>query len=110
MPIVLDCDCGKKLKARDDLAGKWVNCPACGRGLLVPLPENQAQSTGEVALKGAAAPPAPQASVPAALEYQQRWRVPKYTTNQRPLPAITAPEPRLRSAESSWRGFVHYLL
>jgi DNA-directed RNA polymerase subunit RPC12/RpoP len=35
MPVVA-CTCGKKLRARDDLAGKKVKCPGCGRLLTVP--------------------------------------------------------------------------
>jgi serine/threonine-protein kinase len=35
--IALTCaGCGKKLKARADLAGKRVKCPQCARGVLVP--------------------------------------------------------------------------
>ncbi|MCI0638207.1 MAG: hypothetical protein L0Y72_01055 [Gemmataceae bacterium] len=30
MPILLQCRCGKKLKVRDEFAGKKVRCPACG--------------------------------------------------------------------------------
>ncbi len=35
MPIVA-CPCGKKFRAIDSLAGKQVNCPGCGRPLLIP--------------------------------------------------------------------------
>jgi len=103
MPIILDCDCGKKLKARDDLAGKWVNCPACGRGLLVPLPETPAQSI-EIQPRESQAAAAP---IP---DYQPRWRPPDYEAAKHPQPVIAAPAPKLKSAEASWRGFVHYLL
>src|SRR5262245_50021248 len=108
MPIILDCDCGKQLKARDDLAGKWVNCPACGRGLLIPLPENQAGSADELALRQE---PGTAPRVPDPETYQRRWRPPQaHSGDVRAVPVITAPPPRLKSAESSWRGFVHYLL
>jgi hypothetical protein len=39
MPIVVDCSCGKKLKAADGSAGRRVKCPACGTVLVVPAPE-----------------------------------------------------------------------
>ena len=35
MPVVA-CPCGKKFRAIDALAGKQVNCPGCGRPLLIP--------------------------------------------------------------------------
>lgn len=37
MPISLTCsDCGKRLKARDELAGKLLPCPNCGRKVQIP--------------------------------------------------------------------------
>jgi hypothetical protein len=42
MPIRFTCACKKKLKAGDDLAGKKVRCPACGRLLTVPRSGNPA--------------------------------------------------------------------
>ena len=35
MPVVA-CSCGKRFRAIDALAGKQVNCPGCGRPLLIP--------------------------------------------------------------------------
>lgn len=35
MPIVLECVCGKRLKARDEDVGKKVKCPGCGAILVV---------------------------------------------------------------------------
>lgn len=37
MPISFTCsDCGKRLKARDELAGKQLPCPNCGRKVQIP--------------------------------------------------------------------------
>jgi hypothetical protein len=36
MPILVRCDCGKQLKAKDELAGRRVKCPGCGAVLTVP--------------------------------------------------------------------------
>ena len=36
VPIVLKCQCGKRLKAAENLAGRRVKCPGCGRILQVP--------------------------------------------------------------------------
>ncbi|OHB66210.1 MAG: hypothetical protein A2V70_12275 [Planctomycetes bacterium RBG_13_63_9] len=35
-PIPITCSCGKKFRARADLAGKRVKCPACGQALAIP--------------------------------------------------------------------------
>jgi uncharacterized protein YxjI len=39
MPILLSCECGKKLRTRDELAGKKIKCPGCGTKLRVPAAE-----------------------------------------------------------------------
>ncbi len=36
MPITATCTCGKKLKARDEAAGKSGRCPACGNRVTFP--------------------------------------------------------------------------
>ena len=36
MPIEIRCQCGKKLKAPDKLAGRTVNCPGCNAQIQVP--------------------------------------------------------------------------
>jgi hypothetical protein len=38
MPILVDCLCGRKLRVRDDYAGKQGHCPACGRAVDIPDP------------------------------------------------------------------------
>jgi RsiW-degrading membrane proteinase PrsW (M82 family) len=57
VPISFTCECGKKLKARDESAGKRVACPACGHGIVIPDPET-APSLG-YALQEQPTPPAP---------------------------------------------------
>lgn len=46
MPIRATCSCGKRLQAKDDLAGKRVKCPACGQSLVLsqqtPSPQEPA--------------------------------------------------------------------
>ena len=37
MSIEFSCDCGKRLKAPDSLAGKTAKCPACGEETEVPV-------------------------------------------------------------------------
>ncbi|MFC1524777.1 hypothetical protein ACFL5I_00145 [Planctomycetota bacterium] len=36
MPIVFGCQCGKKLQARDEHAGKSVRCPSCKQVVKIP--------------------------------------------------------------------------
>jgi WD40 repeat protein len=36
MAIALHCSCGKRLRVKDEFAGKRVKCPACGTVLTVP--------------------------------------------------------------------------
>lgn len=36
MPLIVPCPCGKRLRAREDLAGKRVRCPACVAIVQVP--------------------------------------------------------------------------
>ena len=35
-PIPVTCSCGKKFRAKTELAGKRVECPACGQALAIP--------------------------------------------------------------------------
>lgn len=36
MPVSVQCECGRNLKARDEFAGKRAECPTCGRTLTIP--------------------------------------------------------------------------
>ena len=36
MPIEIRCQCGKRLKAPDNLAGRTVSCPSCKAAIQVP--------------------------------------------------------------------------
>lgn len=38
MPILLQCNCGKRLKVPDELAGRRGKCPACSTVLEIPAP------------------------------------------------------------------------
>ena len=44
---ILQCDCGRRLKTRDELAGKSVRCPACAAVLKVPAPLVEATEENE---------------------------------------------------------------
>jgi hypothetical protein len=36
MPIPFGCECGKRLQAKDEFAGKKMRCPGCGKLLVIP--------------------------------------------------------------------------
>ena len=39
MAIPFRCQCGKTIKAKDEMAGKKFRCPDCGKAMQVPEPE-----------------------------------------------------------------------
>ncbi len=54
MSIIVQCSCGRRLKARDEFAGKRADCPHCGTTLTVPESSPQPASG---AASGVADPP-----------------------------------------------------
>jgi len=40
MSISFACSCGKRLRAKEEWAGKRVKCPACGHSLVIPDPDD----------------------------------------------------------------------
>lgn len=38
MPVVVECACGKRFRAKDELGGKNLPCPGCGSILTIPMP------------------------------------------------------------------------
>jgi len=46
MPIQVTCECGAKMSAKDELAGKTAKCPKCGQPLLIAAAEQAGTSTG----------------------------------------------------------------
>lgn len=44
MSFTFTCEaCGQKLEAEDEFAGKQANCPACGKEIIVPTLQEQAE-------------------------------------------------------------------
>ena len=39
MPIAFACDCGRRLRAKDELAGRKTRCPGCDKVLTIPDPD-----------------------------------------------------------------------
>ncbi len=48
MSIDITCSCGKRLRAKAELAGRRVQCPACGQPLAIPAPSAEVQPLGEL--------------------------------------------------------------
>jgi hypothetical protein len=76
MPIVVACNCGQRFEAVDQLAGKVVQCPACGGSLTIPdanatLPSEAIDDLGGFTQYGAAtgSVPGPEAYGPAPQAY-----------------------------------------
>lgn len=55
MPVSLSCDCGKKLKVKDELAGKKIRCPGCSDVLIVPAGVSRGSDLAKQAIR--AVPP-----------------------------------------------------
>jgi len=114
MAISLTCsDCGKRLKARDELAGKLLPCPNCGHKVLVP--EADENIAGYLLQDDAPPPsePAPSISPPASEEEEEqivvRRKPPQAATKAqraapKTLPPLTTNEPPL------WLRHLHWLL
>lgn len=55
MPIRINCPCGKSLNVRDDLAGKVVKCPGCGKPIKVTAGGGSSSAATQAAGVAAAA-------------------------------------------------------
>src|SRR5579871_544532 len=111
MPISLTCkECGKRLKAREELAGKLLPCPNCGSKVLVPEPD---ENIASYLLKDE--PPAPSPSPPAipapsseeeeeVVGRRQPPRTAPQTRKMEVLPPLAMNEPPL------WLRHLHWLL
>lgn len=98
MPISITCTgCGKKLKAREALAGRTVACPGCGAQLTIPQAVVEEPATYQLA------EPAPEpAEPPEPPEPHQPAK------RARPAPPSLPP---LRSEETPfWLRHLHWLL
>ncbi|MEM6779060.1 MAG: zinc ribbon domain-containing protein [Planctomycetota bacterium] len=58
MPIQIKCGCGQTLQVRDELAGKAVKCPKCGKPVRVPAKKSPSKTAAATrATRTQAAPP-----------------------------------------------------
>src|SRR5688572_16751991 len=110
MPIVVRCNCGTILRARDEQAGRACRCPRCGASLEVPYPVAKAIPSPDQP-----APPPPQPVLPAnvspitAAVLSHRSR----TGPTKPPPAEPPPTVNLsdlQKCERTIRGHVYWVL
>jgi hypothetical protein len=55
MSIVLECECGKRFRGKDEYVGRQMKCPVCGRLLVIKKTETLADSSGPVTEQHSAA-------------------------------------------------------
>jgi len=107
MAISFSCPCGKRLRTKDEHAGKRTKCPACGEGLVVPIPEPHGESDDDYALMpaptfgpfaGSTAPPPPR------MQEEPSSYIAARAGMSKPSPA-----PRLESEASSGTSLREYM-
>ena len=110
MPISITCTgCGKKLKAKESLAGRTLPCPGCGTKITVGSEEDAVAAM----LLGDSEPEAkPLPRTAAAPPPERPTRIDRPTTVDRPAPR---PDPKklkpIRSEEApQWMRQMHWLL
>jgi hypothetical protein len=83
MAIRATCHCGRVIHAKDDLAGKTVKCPECGRKVPIPAsdrqpsPSQQSSDIGDnpVESKNASEPPPADLASVAKRRLYAAWRL-----------------------------------
>ncbi len=136
MPIVVACSCGKKLRARDDQAGRECRCPSCGQMVFVPYPVARAIDPPDFSAPAPAAdpeiptqwPPPPKPSKRKSVAPQQPQYIepppyfpPPQTTiiparKAVKLPDRVVPGPlpsvdeEVKRREQSWRAHVYWVM
>ena len=67
MPISVQCECGRRLQARDEYAGRRTKCPDCGREIVIPKPMDEPHPLADLddwATGDPVAPLPPRAGIP----------------------------------------------
>jgi RsiW-degrading membrane proteinase PrsW (M82 family) len=116
MPISITCHgCGKRLKAKDGLAGKTVGCPSCGTKLVIDSPDDIAAAllredaepqTDEPEPSATSEEEAPEreAEPPRRTAPPSIRRKPARAADMTTLPPLTTNDPPL------WLRHLHWLL
>ena len=123
MPIIVTCECGRQLRARDELAGRRAKCPGCGMLLLVQPPVIEARPADPIddeptpqAIRASPPPLPPQPVAPLATLAYAGTTTPDqgeplvYGDREHPLPVIARAPEEIERLERSWRGNLYWLL
>src|SRR5687768_12975863 len=116
MPIIVTCECGRQLRARDELAGRRAKCPGCGMLLLVeppvvePLVAEPADDEPRYAAPAQPPPPQPVAPLAYAGTTTPDRAEPLVYGREHPLPVIARAPEEIERVERSWRGNLFWLL
>src|SRR4051812_16293453 len=102
MAITFACDCGKTLRARDELAGKKARCPQCGSVRIIPQPEVSAAAEEDdiYGLQDPEPRPAPSQSLHRD-ETALRPASSSTAPTRRPAPAAKVPASRAHEDDES---------
>src|SRR5262249_53209609 len=108
--IVVDCECGKRLKTKDQHAGKRTQCPSCGRMVTFPQPGSAiepAPEDFEIAAPPDLSPepepePAPEAQSPDWLEEIGVGPKAGATASRPEPPSPTGPRPAPPAVPEPW--------
>jgi DNA-directed RNA polymerase subunit RPC12/RpoP len=107
MPISLSCDCGRKIRVKDEHAGRKVRCPACGIVLEVPVPEMEVEVEGDASdysiteTPKSKPPPLPKSKAPVDEQISDRKPLPRPSRAPIDEPiAKRSPMPRPRRTKS----------
>lgn len=108
MPIVACSGCGKRLKAKETLAGKTVACPACGQKLVIPQAE---EDVAAYVLQPEASVPPPPATPPLAGPSAEEAAEEQWTGSKAPARSAGRSLPPLEANEPpQWLRHMHWLL
>ncbi|MFT3785735.1 MAG: PrsW family glutamic-type intramembrane protease [Tepidisphaeraceae bacterium] len=115
MSIQFSCDCGKRYKLDDTLAGKKAKCKACGATLTVPMPEYEpddsaAYDLAEEPVAPKPAPPRP-APAPTPTRSTSAARTPAFASKSLPKAAKPVMLADIENAKGSmFRRYAYLLL
>ena len=116
MPIIVTCECGRQLRARDELAGRRAKCPGCGMLLLVvptvmealPVLEEE-QDPAPPSSPLPAESVAPLATLAYAGSSTPEGGDPLVHGEKAPLPVIARAPEEIERIERSWRGNLFWI-
>ncbi len=104
--VIITCKCGKKLKVRDEMAGKRAKCPTCGS--IIPVPKPTPPDEELLVIEEEDAPPAKPVAKKSPMRSPKMPALPleKEVDNEEEAPRAQSNQPRIWTHEG---GAVVYL-